>query len=155
MRKILFLVIFECFWLFSTMQMHAQACVRWSKYTTANTMLSSIGMVISSHTNGFLPDESIIWMSSLSDVELKANDVDETMVGVSMTSLLPFVVEKQSKQQENIGQSNFLLCNIFSKNGNKRKHFTTGFIASIIKKGGGRRVGVPSRARDQFWKLVT
>ena len=89
-------------------------------------------------------------MSSLSDVELKANDVDETMVGVSMTSLLPFVVEKQSKQQENIGQSNFLLCNIFSKNGNKRKHFTTGFIASIIKKGGGRRVGVPSRARDQF-----
>ena len=29
-----FLPIFECFWSFSTMQMHAQACVRWSKYTT-------------------------------------------------------------------------------------------------------------------------
>ena len=54
------------------------------------------------HCNGFLPDESIIWMSSLSDVELKANDVDETMVGVNMTSLLPFVVEKQSEQEKKL-----------------------------------------------------
>ena len=27
-------MIFECFWSFSTMRMHAQACVCWSKYTT-------------------------------------------------------------------------------------------------------------------------
>ena len=36
-EKSTFLLIFECLWLFSTMQTHAQACVRWSKYTT--TML--------------------------------------------------------------------------------------------------------------------
>ena len=41
-------------------------------------------------------------MSSLSDVEVKANDVDETMVGVNMTSLLPFVVEKQSEQEKKL-----------------------------------------------------
>ena len=29
-----FLPNFECFWSFSTMQMHAQACVRWLKNTT-------------------------------------------------------------------------------------------------------------------------
>ena len=40
-------------------------------------------------------------MSSLSDVELKANDVDETMVGVNMTSQLPFVEEKPAKQEKN------------------------------------------------------
>ena len=33
MEKVLFM-IFECFSLFSIMRMHAQACVRWSKYTT-------------------------------------------------------------------------------------------------------------------------
>ena len=32
-KKILF-IIFECFSLFSTMQTHVQACIRWSKYTT-------------------------------------------------------------------------------------------------------------------------
>ena len=31
-----FLLIFKCFWSFATMQTHAQACVRWSKYTTFN-----------------------------------------------------------------------------------------------------------------------
>ena len=30
-----FLLIFECFWSFSTMRMYAQACVCWSKYTTS------------------------------------------------------------------------------------------------------------------------
>ena len=29
-----FLLIFKCFWSFSTMPMHAQACICWSKYTT-------------------------------------------------------------------------------------------------------------------------
>ena len=29
-----FLLIFECFWSFSAMRTHAQACIRWSKYTT-------------------------------------------------------------------------------------------------------------------------
>ena len=32
-----FFIIFECFLLFSTMRMHAQASVRWSKYTTTET----------------------------------------------------------------------------------------------------------------------
>ena len=27
-------IIFLCFWSFSTMRTHAQACIRWSKYTT-------------------------------------------------------------------------------------------------------------------------
>ena len=30
-----FFMIFKCFWSFSTMQTHAQACICWSKYTTA------------------------------------------------------------------------------------------------------------------------
>ena len=29
-----FLIIFLCFWSFLTVRTHAQACVRWSKYTT-------------------------------------------------------------------------------------------------------------------------
>ena len=29
-----YLLIFKCFWLFLTMRTHAQACIRWSKYTT-------------------------------------------------------------------------------------------------------------------------
>ena len=32
-----FLLIFECFYRFSTMRTHAQACVRWLKYTTVNS----------------------------------------------------------------------------------------------------------------------
>ena len=34
MKKVHFLLIFKCFWSFSTMQTHTQACIRWSKYTT-------------------------------------------------------------------------------------------------------------------------
>ena len=33
-EKDTFVMIFKCFWFFSTMQMHAQACICWSKYTT-------------------------------------------------------------------------------------------------------------------------
>ena len=33
-----FFIIFECFLSFSTMRTHAQACVRWSKYTTLHTV---------------------------------------------------------------------------------------------------------------------
>ena len=36
-NSLLFLLIFECFWSFSTMRTHAQACVCWSKYTTDST----------------------------------------------------------------------------------------------------------------------
>ena len=38
-KKYFFLVIFKRFSLFSTMWMHAQACVRWSKYTTLDAHL--------------------------------------------------------------------------------------------------------------------
>ena len=36
-EKDTFFMIVKCFWLFSTMRTHAQACIHWSKYTTCST----------------------------------------------------------------------------------------------------------------------
>ena len=41
-RKCTFIIIFLCFWLSSTMRMHAQAWVCWSKYTTTNLVFKKL-----------------------------------------------------------------------------------------------------------------
>ena len=43
--KSYFLYIFKCFWSFLTMQTHAQACVRWSKYTTLYLQATMAGFM--------------------------------------------------------------------------------------------------------------
>ena len=39
-------LIFECFWLFSTMRTHVQTCIRWSKYTTSIIQLHFVNGIM-------------------------------------------------------------------------------------------------------------